>query len=276
MSTNNRQHPMNDIPNFLDKYKTTEQDEDNRINIANDQIQPFLHEIHQFLGHPGISKTKQTLRPFFTFINFNDNIEVHVNSCLPCLKNKHHKTRKGTLQGYMMADKPWENVSSDIFGPIELESYQSDGKAYLITFSDLFTRFSIVRLIRNPNAEETVKIFNEEWVLKYGAPAKLITDNGSNYGSAHLETFCNERQIDHRFSSPYNPTGNSISERINQSLGNILRIERGSDIQAVIQRIETNLNATVNRTTGYSAEQLAFNKSVLNYDKEETIDLNEV
>ena len=66
--------------------------------------------------------------------------------------------------------------------------------------------------------------------------------------SKWLSIFCNNNNIKQRFSSPYNPTGNSISERINMGIGHILRIEEGKDINDVLKTVERYLNHTVNRT----------------------------
>ena len=41
---------------------------------------------------------------------------------------------------------------------------------------------------------------------------KLVTDNGPNLSSAAMASWCAERRIDHEFSAPYHPEGNSIAE----------------------------------------------------------------
>ena len=41
---------------------------------------------------------------------------------------------------------------------------------------------------------------------------KLVTDNGLNLSSAAMESWCVERRINHEFSAPYHPEGNSIAE----------------------------------------------------------------
>ena len=48
---------------------------------------------------------------------------------------------------------------------------------------------------------------------------------------------------------PYNPTANSISERINQSVGYIFRIEKENyNLEEILNKINNNINCTLNRT----------------------------
>ena len=57
-------------------------------------------------------------------------------------------------------------------------------------------------------------------------------------------------------STPYNPTGNALSERVNVTIGNTLRMDKGKRISDLIPAMEMSINATVNRTLGVSPEQV--------------------
>lgn len=61
--------------------------------------------------------------------------------------------------------------------------------------------------------------------------------------------------------SSYNPTGNSISERINGQINDILRIYRGQSIQSLKEKIETRLNFTYNRNLRYSPYEIIYKNS---------------
>ena len=76
-----------------------------------------------------------------------------------------------------------------------------------------------------------------------------------------FKDLCSRYQIKHEFTNPYNPTGNSISERINQCIGNVLRIMKGHPLDLIIERIENNLNLTHHRVLKCSPEQLVHNHS---------------
>ena len=65
------------------------------------------------------------------------------------------------------------------------------------------------------------------------------------------------------FSSPYNPNGNALSERINQQIAVILRIYRNTNLHTLKEKILTKLNFTVNRTTSFSPYEILNNKSAL-------------
>ncbi|KAG0435152.1 hypothetical protein DMUE_4855 [Dictyocoela muelleri] len=68
------------------------------------------------------------------------------------------------------------------------------------------------------------------------------------------------------YTTPYNPTGNSISERINQIITKILRIYKGWSLDQIKIIIENRINKIVNTSFGKSpAEILRLNKQNKNF-----------
>ncbi|GJU41788.1 retrovirus-related pol polyprotein from transposon TNT 1-94, partial [Tanacetum coccineum] len=47
---------------------------------------------------------------------------------------------------------------------------------------------------------------------------QIITDNGTEFRNSKLESFCDEKRLSHKFSSPYTPKQNGIAERKNRTL----------------------------------------------------------
>ena len=121
----------------------------------------------------------------------------------------------------------------------------------MVIFSDIFSRYSIVRYLKTNKSSEVKEIFDSEWIQNFGKPNEFICDNGSHYISNEFSNFCKKKKIKIRYISPYNPTSNGLSERINQTVANVLRIEKGSlSLEEAITRIENNLNNTTYRTLG--------------------------
>lgn len=74
----------------------------------------------------------------------------------------------------------------------------------------------------------------------YGVPISILTDQGRwrCYKSLKTEEALKKKNIKQIFTSPYNPTGNSKSERINQHLTHLLRINKGCSLEVLTVVIE--------------------------------------
>ena len=90
------------------------------------------------------------------------------------------------------------------------------------------------------------------WIKSHGAPVQLVSGRGSHNISAFFQRKCREQNNRQIFTSPYNPTSNSISERVNQTIAFQLRDQKGRKLEDVLR----SLNATVNRTLGVTPEVL--------------------
>ncbi len=101
----------------------------------------------------------------------------------------------------------------------------------------MFTRFTKIFIFsETPTGKETAEIFENNWLGIYGIPNTLLSDNGRQYCSSMMNKVCEKYNIKQEFASPFNTTGNSVSERINSSLGNILRIEKVNNLKKHYKR----------------------------------------
>lgn len=75
-----------------------------------------------------------------------------------------------------------------------------------------------------------------------------MTDLGRQYTGSHFNELLKRYEIQHKYTTANNPTGNSISERANRSINEYLRIKEKHDtIQDLMDRIQIKLNWTYNR-----------------------------
>lgn len=61
-------------------------------------------------------------------------------------------------------------------------------------------------------------------------------------------------------STCYNPTGNSIVERANKTIGNILRSSKGSSLKGAIRKCNRNLSLTYHSTLKASPYEILYQK----------------
>ena len=164
-----------------------------------------------------------------------------------------------------------KDISTDFYGPIEWESESERKKIWLLTISDRFSRYTLVRPTLKPTSNEVVRVLKEKWIKRFGKPLSLLSDNGKQFTSTLLQDYCNENDIVQKFTTPYNPTGNSISERVNGVIGQVLRSYKNKALKEVIQAIERSLNFGYNRNLKCSPTEAFPNASAFDLLKRESL-----
>lgn len=120
-------------------------------------------------------------------------------------------------------------------------------KLYLITFTDIFSRYTKLYLLKEITAKECAK-----WLLKFIVDAKetpktLISDQGKQFVSSLFKNICQAKGIRHLLTTAYTPTSNSVSERINSTINYVLRICKNfKSIHEAVRVAENNLNLVYN------------------------------
>jgi len=111
-----------------------------------------------------------------------------------------------------------ELIHTDVCGPMPTPAH--DGSRYFVTFTDDFSRASMVYCIQRKS--ETLDKFKEFVAMVealHGCKiAKLKADNGGEFTSNEFRKFCRDKGIQMMFTVPYNPEMNSVSERLNRTL----------------------------------------------------------
>ncbi|KAG0442046.1 Retrovirus-related Pol polyprotein from transposon TNT 1-94 [Dictyocoela muelleri] len=150
------------------------------------------------------------------------------------IKTKIRKTRWVSL-----FDKSLNFISSDIFGPIKTEHFQTSFKAeyfYILTFTDICSRIARLFILSDIKSTSLIKSI-KKWIEKNPKPETFLSDFGRQYVSNKFEQFLIDNNIKHVKTTPYNPTSNGISERVNASIANILRINKGKSLKETIMKI---------------------------------------
>lgn len=87
---------------------------------------------------------------------------------MECQRCKGAKKKYGKHTGFLFAEEPFEYISSDIFGPIKTSHFETEYSKdyfYLLTITDIFSRFTRVFHVEEIKAETIVDNF-KKW-LKY-------------------------------------------------------------------------------------------------------------
>ena len=87
---------------------------------------------------------------------------------------------------------------------------------------EAFSKFAVMIPIPQKTAEETAYAFLHNVLGRFGAPAELVTDGGTDFES-HLHKMLSDAFIDHRTTSSGHPQSTGLAERCVQTLKNCLR-----------------------------------------------------
>ena len=116
------------------------------------------------------------------------------------------------------AKKLLEVIHSDVCGPMQSTTFS--GKRYFVTFTDEYSHFTTVFLLRNKS--EVADKFAEFVAFAETQTGKVVKalrcDNGGEYTSSEMAKFCKRRGIEQKFTPPYTPQLNGVAERMNRTL----------------------------------------------------------
>ena len=85
-----------------------------------------------------------------------------------------------------------------------------------------FTRYAQAFPTRNQLAKTTAKVLIENFIVHYGFPACLHSDQGKNFESGVIKELCALAGNDKTRTTPNHAMGNGMTERLNQTLLNML------------------------------------------------------
>ena len=92
------------------------------------------------------------------------------------------------------------------------------GLSNIPIITDHFTKYAMAIPTRNQTAKTTAKAFYHNFILHYGIPTRIHSDQGTNFESAIIKELCNLTGIEKTRASIYHPQGNAGPERFNRTL----------------------------------------------------------
>ena len=131
----------------------------------------------------------------------------------------------------------------------------------VLVITDHFTRYSQAFVTSNQQTSTVVKIFIDKYVVHYGWPEKILTDQGASFESKLFKELCEEAKIHKMRTTPYHPMGNGQPERFNRTLltmiGTLPRVEK-ANWQNWVNHLTHVYNCTKSQVTGFSPYCLMF------------------
>ena len=144
-----------------------------------------------------------------------------IDTCESCLRGKMTKApfkKKGERASDLLS-----LIHSDVCGPMSTSA--RGGFLYFVTFTDDFSRYGYVYLIRHKSETfEKFKEFKNEVENQLNKKIKVLrSDRGGEYMSLEFGSYLKEHGIVSQFTPPGTPQWNGVSERRNRTLLDMVR-----------------------------------------------------
>ena len=124
------------------------------------------------------------LREWFYWPGMHTDVASYINSCPRCLRRKSWLDKAPLLN--LEANEPLELIHLDY-----LKVEPSKGKLEnVLVITDHFTRYAQAFPSKTQTALATAKLLWNNFILHYGSPSKIITDQGRNFESELIESPC--------------------------------------------------------------------------------------
>ena len=87
---------------------------------------------------------------------------------------------------------------------------------------DHATRFNSAAVIKSKHKEEIVEAIFQHWIVLFGPPNKILSDNGGEFNNELLREMSDQLNIFVMSTAGESPWSNGITERHNAILGNMI------------------------------------------------------
>jgi transposase InsO family protein len=178
-----------------------------------------------------------------------------VRDCETCAKLHTPHLRYGEMQPLAVTER-FQTWTVDFAGPW---TKTDAGNQHLLVMQDNCTK--ICELIATPTttAEAAADGILCGIVLRYGCPAKIVTDQGSAFASDLLAALCKSLNTQHAFSVAHHPQSHGQVERLIKTVERSIAAtaaQHQRDWDRHLAGIQATLNFSPNRTTGVAPFEL--------------------
>ncbi|KAK7938973.1 hypothetical protein WMY93_002299 [Mugilogobius chulae] len=217
-----------------------------------------LTSLHDDMGHMGVDRTLDLVRSRFFWPRMSFDVETKIRTCDRCVRRKTLPERAAPLVS-ITTSRPLELVCMDF---LSLEPDQSSTKDILV-LTDHFTKFAVALPTANQKARTVARCLWENFIVCYGFPERLHTDQGPDFESKLIKELCDLSGIEKTRTTPYHPRGNPV-ERFNRTLLGMLgtlQVAQKKKWKEFVKPLVHAYNCTKNEVTGFTPYELMFGRS---------------
>lgn len=241
----------------------------------------ILEENHNSIlgGHTGQKGTINRIREKYSWLGLNRDVIEYIKKCKICQTEKIERhPHKNPMTVVSSANHCLEKIAIDIVGPYKPTKNKNQ---FGLTIQDDLSKFIKFIPIPNKDMETVARNLVEGWMLNYGLPKTILSDNGSEFCNSLMTEIAKLFGFDHITTSVAYPQSNGSLERAHARLNEYLRLidknpHNDKNWDENMKYASYCYNTTVHTATGYTPYELVFgrkshNPSEIDYDTTDTI-----
>ncbi|XP_014224455.1 uncharacterized protein LOC106650766 [Trichogramma pretiosum] len=151
-------------------------------------------------------------------------ISTWCKNCLPCQRAKVSRHNKFIPFKFLLPDARFSHVHLDIVTLTE-----SEGFSHALTMIDRYSRWPEAVPIADMTADTVARAFVETWVVRYGAPKTVTTDQGKQFEGDLFNNLAILLGCNHIRTTSYHPQSNGVLERWHRDFKAALMCQANSD-----------------------------------------------
>ncbi|KAL8108705.1 hypothetical protein AgCh_008657 [Apium graveolens] len=229
-----------------------------------DEARLALEEVHegicgQHLG--GRALAHKITRLGFYWPEMMADAKEYVKKCDRCQKHAPVARQPPEMLTSINSPIPFAMWGMDILGPFPMATAQ---RKFLIVAIDYFTKWIEAKPLAKITTKQVAQFLWENIMCRYGIPRILVTDNGTQFNNEEFKKYCEENEIELRFTSVAHPQANGQAEVANRIIldGLKKRIEKSrnnwvDEILPILWAYRTTCRVTTDATPfmlAYGAE----------------------
>ena len=225
--------------------------------VDQDHIEKQVEKLHKQFGHPSSKRLSQLFKDggikekdYFDFVG---KISDECDIC-----KKFRRTPSKPVVSMPMATEFNETVAMD------LKEWKK-GEIYFLHLIDVATRFSRSAVIYSKEKQVVINKIIEMWIgTGIGSPAKILCDNGGEFGNAEFMDMCENFNIRVMSTAAFAPFSNGLCERnhavIDDMVLKIIADQPNCSLPVALVWAVNSKNC-LQMVSGYSPYQLVFGRN---------------
>jgi transposase InsO family protein len=234
------------------------------VVIPNEQFN-WINRCHNSkVGHHGVERTiRKLLEKHLEWDQMRLHVRKFIRTCPCCQKMKQLMPAIHTNPYTVNSYHPWDIISMDTLTGLP---QSAEGYTGILVIIDNFSRYIELYPVKSTTEKEAIDCLIQH-IGRYGIPAKVVSDNGTQFIAKVITELMQVLRLDHQLTIAYSKEENSIVERSNKEILRHLRalifeekvLEEWVNFVPLVQRI---INATVHSATNIAPSKLLFSGAV--------------
>ncbi|GFV77888.1 retrovirus-related Pol polyprotein from transposon 412 [Trichonephila clavipes] len=208
-------------------------------------------------------KTDPKLRHIYRYLENPEDSSVNAAICHMCQINNYKNALPASRLIPIISNYPNEIVTLDLLGPYPVSRVKRN--RYVLVITDHFSKWAEIITLKKSSARIIAENFFDNYISRFGAAIKLISDNGPQFISDIFENLSERLGIRHVKTVVYRPQANR-TERVNRDLVQMIANyvnEQHDTWDQFLREFAYSICTAVNETTGKTQAELFLGRKLI-------------